>query len=163
MRQKNTKKLHSGHSLLLTAAKAVTLLLGLYFSCAMPILSGAGLIYNRESYGAELEKTGIFLIISAALMTFGAILCLFHKRAACIISILFSVSGFILCMTMLSRLTSHADASGWADKYTMLPVSDMYSRRILPCIVPVTASVIISAVQLFSGISEKKHRSKSAP
>ncbi len=75
-------------------------------------------------------------------------MCLFRKKLADILSLIFSLSGLVLCMAMLKKLTAHADMSGWTDKYTLLPVSDMYSRRILPCIIPVVFSVIIAAVQL---------------
>ena len=162
MNQKNMKKMPVKRSPLMTAAKAVMLLLSLWFSCAMPLLSGAGLLYNRSSYGEGLARTGSFLIISAILMTAGAVSCLSRRMAADILSIVLSAAGLALCMVMLKRLTDHADASGWADKYTMLPISDMYSRRILPCIIPVTMAVTISAVQLFSNSHGELHSAKNS-
>ena len=114
----------------------------------MTALSGAGLIYNGESYGAELKNTGVFLIISAALMIFGAFLCLFRKKTPNILAIILALGGLVLCLVMLKQLTDHADSSGWTDKYTMLPVSDMYMRRILPSIAPCVLTAAIAAVQL---------------
>lgn len=134
----------------MTAAKVVMMLLTLYFSCAMTVLSGAGLIYNRESYGSKMTATGVLLILSAVLMTAGAILCLFRKNAANILSLCFSAMGAILCMIMLYRLVSHADSCGWTDKYTMQPISSMYKARILPCIIPVSAAIAVALVQFFS-------------
>lgn len=132
------------------AVKVITALLALFFSCAMTILSGAGLIYNRESYGSGMAATGFFLIVSAVLMTLGAILCIFRRNAANILSLIFSSCGFILCMVMLHRLISHADRCGWTDKYTFQPISSMYRSRILPCIIPVALSVAVALIQLFS-------------
>jgi hypothetical protein len=83
-------------------------------------------------------------------MTAGAVLCLFRKPAMNKLSAFLSVSGFVLCMVMLNRLTDHADASGWTNKYTLEPVSSMYDSRILPCIAPVAIATVIASVQLFS-------------
>ena len=91
------------------------------------------------------------------MMTSGAFLCLFRKKTADILSIILSASGLVLCLTMLHRLAAHADSAGWTDKYTLSPVSDMYIRRILPCIVPVVMAVVIAAVQLCSyGLREQR-------
>ena len=157
MSKKNSKMLPEKRSKLILAAKIMAILLSLYFSGAMTALSGAGLIYNRESYGTELRNIGIFLLISAALMVSGAFLCLLRKKIANILSAVFSSAGLVLCLVMLKQLTDHADLRGWTDKYTMLPVSDMYMRRIMPCIIPAALTVIIAAVQLRS-----EHRSKKA-
>lgn len=135
---------------LFTAFKAMTLVLTLYYSLAMPVLSGAGLIYNRESYGERLAGTGILFIISAVLMTIGAIFCMFRKNFTNALSPFLSVVGCVICMVMLCRLTDHADAYGWTDKFTFAPVSDMYKTRIIPCIAPVAATVTIAVIQFFS-------------
>lgn len=156
MSKKNRKKIPDRRSTAMTAAKAAMLLLSLYFSCAMTVLSGAGLIHNRESYGSSLARTGLFMVIAAALMTAGAVLCLFRRRLPGILSIAASLSGFVLCMAMLKKLTDHADAKGWTDKYTLMPVSDMYRSRILPCIIPVAMALFIAALQLFSS-EKRKH------
>ncbi|MBP5578813.1 MAG: hypothetical protein J6X56_04940 [Ruminococcus sp.] len=148
MSKKITKKLPQKRSPLMTAFKVITLLLSLWFSGAMTALSGAGLIYNSNSYGAELRNTGIFLIVSAVMMVSGACLCLFRKKLPDIMAILLALGGLVLCLVMLKRLTDHADFSGWTDKYTLLPISDMYMRRILPSIAPCALTAIIAAVQL---------------
>lgn len=162
MSRKKMKNLQKKSSPLMTAAKVVMLLLSIVFSGAMTALSGAGLIYNRGSYGESLADTGLFLIISAALMLFGAVLCLFRKNLPNMLSIILSSAGLVLCMAMLKKLTGHADASGWTDKYTLAPVSGMYIRRILPCIVPVLMSAVISAVQLCSYELKEQRRAKKA-
>ena len=162
MSRKKMKNLQKKSSMPMTAAKAAMLLLSLVFSGAMTALSGAGLIYNRGSYGTSLAVTGIFLIISAALMVLGAVLCLFRKNLPNILSIFLSFAGFFLCMAMLKKLTGHADASGWTDKYTLAPVSGMYVRRIMPCIIPVLMSVAIAALQLSSYELKEQRRAKKA-
>lgn len=160
MDRKKKKYLPAKRSRIMTAAKATMLALSLWFSCAMTALSGAGLVYNRGSYGESLSKTGVFLVISAVLMTSGAFLCLFRKKKVNILSIILSASGLVLCLTMLHRLAAHADSAGWTDKYTLSPVSDMYIRRILPCIVSVTMAVVIAAVQLCSYEVQEQCRDK---
>lgn len=129
-------------------AKLVLLLAALYFCFAMPFLTGAGLIYDRESYGEELSQTGVFFIISAVLMLAGAVFCLFRKKILNILSVIFTSSGFIFCMAMLKKLADHADKSGWADKYDMTPISEMYESRLLPCILPVLLIVTADIIQL---------------
>ena len=163
MDRKNMKNSPTQRSHLITALKVVMLALSLWFSCAMTALSGAGLIYNRSNYGEGLAKTGIFLVISAIMMTAGAFLCLFRKKMTDILSIILSVPGLVLCLTMLYHLATHADKAGWTDKYSLLPVSDMYIRRILPCIAPVVMATTIAAVQLYSyKHSEQKPVEKAA-
>ena len=151
MNSKKMKKAGGKRRPVMTVVKTATLLLSLYYSLAMPILAGAGLIYNRKSYGAEMEKTGIFLIIAASLMTAGAILCLFRRELPNMLSPFLSVGGMVLCMVMLSKLISHADKNGWTDKYSLQPISGMYKVRLLPCMIPVVLSAAIAAVQLCSG------------
>ena len=150
MSRKNVISSHKKQTAPMKAAKAVMLLMSLYFSCAMPILTGAGLIHNRSSYGEKLAETGAFFIFSAILMTLGAFLCLFRQKVMNILSLFTSVGGLVLCMVMLKRLTDHADASGWADKYSLEPISAMYDSRILPCIAPVAVAAVIAVVQLLS-------------
>ncbi|WP_173385476.1 hypothetical protein [Ruminococcus flavefaciens] len=162
MNAKNMKKMPRKRSPLMTAAKAVMLVLSLVFSCAMPVLAGSGLLYNRESYGDDMAKTGIFMIISAILMTVGAVLCLFRKNLPNILSAVLSVGGLILCLAMLKILTDHADASGWTDKYTLSPVSGMYTARILPCIIPAVMAAVIAAVQLCSYDLREQRRARKA-
>lgn len=114
----------------------------LIYSVFMVNLSGAGLIYNKSGYGAEIAAVGVFLIISGILMTSGAFLSLSGKKFLNIISVVSSISGLVLCLVMLYILCSHADKSGWRDNYTLAPVSGMYRERILPVIIPACMSLI---------------------
>lgn len=142
---------------LLTLAKIILSLLTAVFPMFIVIMTGAGLIYNRASYGEELFHTGIFFIISGILMTVGVIFVWLKQNIA---SIICSCSGFGLCMLMLYKLADHADKSGWSDKYTMLPISDMYISRIMPTIIPFLLAVLISIVQFFSYEAAEKRREK---
>ncbi len=132
--------------------KLVLMLAAIYFCFAMPFLTGAGLIYNRESYGAELSFIGIFFIISAFLMLTGTIFCIWGKKIRHILSVVLTSTGCIFCMILLKKLADHADRSGWADKIDMTPISAMYERRLLPCIIPVLLIIIADAAYLM------KHR-----
>ncbi len=140
--------------------KIIMLVLTAVYSCTMTVLSGAGLYYNRESYGEKLENIGIMLIVSGILMTVGAVLCLFRKNILNIISLVFSCSGFALCMTMLYKLCDHADRAGWSDKYNMSPISDMYKSRIMPCIAPFVIAVAVAVLQLLSYEAAEQRRIK---
>lgn len=128
--------------------KLVLLLAAIYFCFAMPFLTGAGLVYNRESYGTELSCIGIFFIISAFMMLAGTVFCISGKKIRHILSVIFTSTGCIFCMILLKKLTDHADRSGWADKLDMTPISAMYERRLLPCIIPVLLIIIADAVYL---------------
>ena len=57
-------------------AKALMVILTAVYPLFMVVLSGAGLIYNRESYGSTLAIVGGALIASGEIMSAGAILCL---------------------------------------------------------------------------------------
>ena len=140
--------------------KIIMLVLTAVYSCTMTVLSGAGLYYNRESYGEKLENIGILMIVSGILMTVGAVLCLFRKNILNIISLVFSCSGFALCMTMLYKLCDHADRAGWSDKYNMSPISDMYKSRIMPCIAPFVITVAVAVLQLLSYEAAEQRRIK---
>lgn len=132
------------------AVKILLMILTFIFPITMVCLAGAGLVYNGENYGKSLVDTGIFLIISGILMTSGSILCILKKRLPNILSLIFSISGFSLCMIFLYRLCEHADSAGWADSFSMQPVSDMYKARILPIIFPVIISVVIAIIHISS-------------
>ena len=162
MSRKNQEKPPRRNSAFWAVLKIITLLLCLWYACAMPVLSGAGLIRNRLSYGEEITKTGIFLIAAAAMMTAGTILCFFRRSLCDILSAVFSGTGFILCMTMLKKLTDHADSFGWTDKYTLHPISGMYTGRILPCALPAVLTVIIAAVHFMSYEAMEQRRLKKA-
>ncbi len=155
--RKNVKKRKSA----LFFLKLAILPTAIYFSAAMPVLTGAGLIYNRVSYGNGLFTAGVLFIAAAAAMSAGAVLCLFRKNAADIISIILTSSGFVMCMAMLHKLTEHADKSGWTDKFDMTPVSGMYERRILPCILPVMLIILTDIVQLLTNEQSGKSRNET--
>lgn len=142
------KKIKNKKQPLLTAAKAVMLVLTAVFSLTMTTMAGAGLIYNGGSYGKKLVNIGTALIISGILMTAGAFLCIFKKRLINIISIICSSSGLVLCLVMLKLLCTHADRAGWTDSVTLTPVSDMYASRLLPVIAPVTLALVIAFNQI---------------
>lgn len=102
-------------------------------------------------------------------MTIGAFFCLFRKKTANISAIIFSSGGFILCMAMLSKLAAHADKSGWSDKYTMTPISDMYRTRLIPCVIPVVLVIIAAVIQLLvyepenDGGKRRNYENEKAP
>lgn len=125
---------------LLIAATAV-------YPMFMVMLSGAGLIYNSESYGQELTRVGMLFILSGIIMTAAAILVLCRKN---ITSIIMSSAGVALCLAMLYKLVNHADAAGWQAHLTLTPVSSMYLERILPVILPFVLNVLIALIQFFS-------------
>lgn len=128
---------------LYTAYMVIMAILTVVYSLIMVCMAGAGLIYNGESYGRELVTVGIWLIVSGILMTSGAALSFFKKRVLSIISAVLIIVGLGICLVMVYILCNHADSAGWADSYTMEPVSQMYRERLLPVIVP--AVMVIAA------------------
>ena len=148
---------------LMKAAKAVLLCLTAVYPVFMAGMSGAGLIYNGDSYGNEISAVGAALIASGLIMAAGAVLCLFRKNLANIVSLICSSGGLALCLVMLHKLCSHADAAGWTDKFAMTPISDMYRARILPCIAPAVIAAVIALIQLFSyEAAEERRRRREA-
>ncbi len=153
------QRLPKKKSPLMTSLRALLIVLTRIFPVLMVMLSGAGLVYNSDSYGADVTRTGVMLIVSGALMTMGTVLvCL--KRD--IISLVFSISGFALCMTMLYKLVKHADAAGWQNAHTMEPISDMYFSRIIPTIAPFVLAVMLALIHYFSYEAGEKRRRKKA-
>lgn len=142
---------------LLFVLKIILIILTVIYPVFMVIFTGSGLIYNSESYGAELTQTGVFFIISGILMTVGTVLCCLKKN---IVSIICSCTGFALCMAMLYKLVDHADRSGWSNKLTMEPISDMYFARIIPVIAPFIIAVTVAIIQFFSYEAAEKRRVK---
>lgn len=120
--------------------RIIMIILTLVYPLFMVCMTGAGLIYNSSSYGAEITYTGIFLIFSGILMTSGVFLSLSQKKSKNTASVACSLAGLIICLVSLHLLCAHADSAGWCDNYTLLPVSDMYRRRIMPVIVPSAVS-----------------------
>lgn len=137
--------------------KIILAVLTLIFPVFMVVMTGAGLIYNSESYGEELTRTGFLFIVSGALMAFGCLLCIIKKN---IVSLICSCGGFALCMGMLYKLVEHADAAGWSDKFTMERISVMYIQRIVPTAAPFIIAVVIALIQFFSYEAAEKRRQK---
>lgn len=149
------KKTHSRFRPAAAVLKVILAVLTLIYPAFMVTMTGAGLIYNSESYGRELTQTGWLFIVSAVLMTAGCVLCILKKNIAAIIC---SSSGFALCMAMLFKLVSHADAAGWSDKFTMTRISAMYIRRIAPTAAPFIICVAVALIQFFSYEAAEKRR-----
>lgn len=114
----------------------IMVILTVVYSLIMVCLAGAGLIYNGESYGRELVNVGIWLIVSGVLLTSGAAVSFLGKRVFSVISAVITIAGLGICLVMVYILCTHADSAGWADNYTMEPVSRMYRERLLPVIAP---------------------------
>ncbi len=129
MEKKKKKTLYMGYMIIMVILTAV-------YSLIMVCMAGAGLIYNGESYGRELVNVGIWLIVSGILMTTGAAVSFIKKRIFSIISAVLTIAGLGICLVMIYILCTHADSAGWADNYTMEPVSRMYRERLLPVIAP---------------------------
>ena len=141
--------------------KIIMIILTVIFCVLMVMLAGVGIVYNAESYGEQLESYGKLMILSGILMTSGSILCIPRKTFVNIVSVVFSCSGFALCMAMLYKICDHADRAGWSDKYNMTPISDMYKARIIPCAVPVAIAVVVALIQIFSyEASQERYRKK---
>ena len=143
---------------LITAAKAIMLVLTAVYPLFMVELSGAGLIYNKDSYGGELAAVGVFLILSGIIMALGAGLALPRRNLPNIAAVICSAGGLTLCLAMMYRLCTHADAAGWVDNRAMTPVSDMYRARILPSIAPAAIAAAVAAVQLCSYEAAEERR-----
>lgn len=142
------RKITEKNSVSMKLTKAVTALLSAIYCLFMPAMTGAGLLYNGRSYGAELSRVGALFIVAAALMSAAAVLCFFRKKTANVLAVIFSFSGASLCLAMLRKLCIHADRSGWSDKFTMEQISHMYQRRLLPCILPAVLIIAVSVIQL---------------
>ncbi len=149
----------------LVILRVIMLILTAVYPLMMVCLSGAGLVYNGDSYGGGMKTVGILLITSGIIMVSGAILSLFRRNILSVISITCSAGGLILCLAMLHKVASHADAAGWADNYTMNPISDMYMVRIIPAIIPAVLAIASAAVNLASSAKSRriKEESESAP
>lgn len=142
--RKKTEKNNAAIKLL----KAAIIILSAIYCLFMPFMTGLGLLYNHEAYGTELSLAGILFMVSALLMAVSAVMCLSIKKLPNILSLVFSSSGAVICLLMLKKLCTHADSSGWSDKFTMEQVSHMYERRILPCILPVILIIVLSLLHL---------------
>ena len=136
----------------LNAAKAVMLLLTAVYPVFMVMMTGAGIFYNRASYGSAFGSYGIVLIASGAMMTAGAVLCLFRKNLANLISPFLSGGGFVTCMVILSKLVKRAKANGWhgSGMYENVTASYLFQSRLIPCVLPVSLAITIALCQYFS-------------
>ena len=130
---------------------AAMLILTAVYPVFMVMMTGAGLIYNRSTYGERICTTGMLLIVSGAAVTAGVLLSLPKKRSTAVISLILTAAGLTLCLCMLHILTSHADSAGWSDNYTMEPVSALYRRRILPSVIPAAMAAVKAATALING------------
>ena len=136
----------------LNTAKAVLLVLTAIYPVFMVMMTGAGICYNSGSYGAAFTRYGIILIASGAMMTGGAVLCLFRKNIPNLIAPFLSSGGFITCMAILSRLVKRAKANGWhgSGMYEGVTASYIFQSRLIPCILPVALTITIALCQYFS-------------
>lgn len=132
--------------MILILMKIIMLLLSAVFSGIFTCLSGAGLIYNGESYGAEISFAGALWIVSGVLMVSGAFTSLFRKSFLRIISIICSAAGGCLCVGVLWKICEHADRAGWHRGELSEPVSEMYIARILPVLIPVILAILTAAI-----------------
>ena len=146
----------------MTVMKIILIILTFIYPVFMTMLTGAGIISNRESYGGRITSYGVCLIISGTLMTAGALLCMSRRSTPNLIAALLSTAGFALCMTVLIKLIRHASAAGWTGiaKYEGVPVSDMYRTRVGPVTAPFLLTILIAAVQYFSYDSGEERRSR---
>lgn len=136
----------------LNAAKAVTIILTAIYPVFMTMMTGAGILYNRSSYGSSFARYGTLLIISGCLMTAGTVLCIFRKNLPSLLAPFFSASGLIMCLSVLSRLVKHANAHGWHGSgiYENVSAGYTFQLRLLPCILPAVSAAVIALCQYFS-------------
>ncbi len=140
--------------------KVIMLALTAVFPLLMVTMTGAGLIYNRDSYGPVITRMGVLFIVSAVLMTAGAVFCISRKSLPNLLSAACTAVGIIMCMVLLYKLVRHADSAGWSDNYNMTPVSSMYKARVTPSLLPAAMALVISAVQFFSYNTSEERREK---
>lgn len=157
----------------MTAAKVILIALTLIYPLFMTMLTGAGLISNRASYGRTITSCGVCLMAAGAVLTAAAVLCMSRRSTPNLIAAALSAGGFALYIPVLIKLINHAQSAGWTGiaKYEGVPVSDMYRTRLLPTIAPFLLTVAVSVIQYLSyDCAEerrinKKHRQdkKNAP
>lgn len=159
---KNNRKIYKKQKPFMTLAKITLIALTAVYPLFMTIMTGIGILSKSSSYGRMISGCGAVLIISGAAMTTAAILCLFRKSFPNLISMIMSVTGFVLCMAALHKLIRHAESAGWMGHgvYSLVPVADMYRQRIIPVILPFLLTLIIAAVQFFSYNVAEERREK---
>ena len=131
---------------LLIVLKIVLAVSTLIYPLFMVILSGAGLVFNGNSYGLKLVLCGIFWIVSGLMLTSGSLLCLMKKN---IPALILSSAGFLICMTVLFIVTTHAEKYSWnMPYYAEFTVSGMYIKRIIPTALPFILTLLISGFKI---------------
>jgi len=146
----------------LNTAKAVMLVLTAVYPLFMACMTGAGIYYNRSSYGTVFANYGLLLILSGLLMTSGAILCLFRKNLTNLVSLFCTSTGLIMCLAILSKLVKRAKSHGWhgSGVYENVSASSLFQSRLLPCILPAGLAVVIALCQYFSYDLGEERREK---
>lgn len=160
-KEKITKKILLFIKILLIATTAV-------FPMFMNLMSGIGWISAYGEYDSKFIVLGTFMIISSVLMTASVILCMMKLN---IIAVLTDTVGFAAAMTVLSKMMKFADESGWSDRFTMQPASDIYRNRILPTLIPFILLIAAAVIQYFSydetikrkNRREEKEKQKNLP
>lgn len=131
---------------LLIILKIVLAVSTLIYPLFMVILSGAGLVFNGNSYGLKLVLCGIFWIVSGLMLTSGSLLCLMKKN---IPALILSSAGFSICMAVLFIVTAHAEKYSWnMPYYAEFTVSGMYIKRIIPTALPFILTLLISGFKI---------------
>lgn len=148
--KKNTKK----RAPMMTALRAILVVLTCIYPLFMVVMTSVGLLFNAESYGAKVRNIAIVFLVSAIFSGAGLVLVLIKRNIASIAS---NVIGLILCMISLAQLRSHADAKGWSNRFTLEPISNMYARRIFPVIVPFILALVVAAAQQLTG-EKREHQ-----
>ena len=143
----------------MTVMRVILAVLTLVYPIFMVILSGAGLVYNSDSYGEDIVRIGAMLIASGIALGIGTLLVMLKQNIA---SLVFEIPGFALCMVMLDKLVTHADSAGWSNAHTMEPISSIYITRIIPVIAPFILAVTIALIQFFSYEAREKRRVRKA-
>lgn len=159
---KHKRKNFTKQKPVMTAAKALLIILTAVYPFFMTIMTGVGILSKSENYGKTISEYAVALILSGSALTGAAILCLFRKSLPNLLSVSIAVPGFALCMAALSRLAGHAEKAGWMGHgaYALMPVADMYRQRIFPVILPFLLTCIIAAVQFFSYSAGEERREK---
>ena len=85
----------------MTVLKIILVVLTLIYPLFMTILTGAGIVYNRSSYGSTITGHGISLIVSGIIISAAAFLCIFRKSFLNLIAPITSLIGSGVCMRAL--------------------------------------------------------------
>ncbi len=124
----------------------------------MAMLSAAGWQHNLKSQGGNYPDEVFapfisWMYIGAALLIFGAVLCLLGGRLRLWLCNLFALfcacPGIAACMTVLYRFCAYADRFGYSNQ-EMQPASEIYRDRLLPMLLPFFLLCVLALLQLFS-------------